>query len=129
MAADVRGNETILVVEDQPEVCEVVATLLRGFGFHVLTALSPANALVIAADTGIHIDLLMTDDYMPDMRGAQLATRVRALRPSIRILFMTGSIENEALADFPESDLIEKPFQPLELRDKVREVLDRRRAA
>ncbi len=129
MAKDVRGSETILVVEDQPEVCEVVTTMLRGFGYTVLFALTPSQALEIASNTGIQIDLLMTDDFLPEMRGPQLADRIRALRPSIRILFMTGSIENERLEQYPEADLIEKPFHPLDLRLKVREVLDRRRAA
>ena len=129
MAKDVRGSETILVVEDQPEVCEVVTTMLRGFGYTVLFALTPSQALEIASNTGIQIDLLMTDDYLPEMRGPQLADRIRALRPSIRILFMTGSIENERLEQYPEADLIEKPFHPLDLRLKVREALDRRRAA
>jgi len=129
MAKDVRGNETILVVEDQPEVCEVVTTMLRGFGYNVLFALHPAKALEIASNPSTQIDLLMTDDYLPEMRGPQLADRIRALRPAIRVLFMTGSIENERLEQYPEADLIEKPFHPLDLRTKVREAPDRRRAA
>jgi CheY-like chemotaxis protein len=129
MAKDVRGSETILVVEDQPEVCEVVTTMLRGFGYNVLSALTPTEALQIASDTTIDIDLLMSDDYLPEMRGPQLADRVRGLRPSIRVLFMTGSIENEALENYPEADLIEKPFHPLDLRAKVRAAIDRPRAA
>jgi two-component system, cell cycle sensor histidine kinase and response regulator CckA len=126
---EIRGNETILVVEDQPEVCEVVTTMLRGFGFHVLATLTPSEAIEIASNPAIHIDLLISDDFLPEMRGPQLADRIRSLRPSIRILFMTGSIENERLENYPEADLIEKPFHPLDLRAKVREVLDRRRAA
>src|SRR5689334_12945468 len=129
MGMDVRGNETILVVEDQPEVCEVVSTMLQSFGFRVLSSLDPAEALRIAADPAVQIDLLITDDFMPQMRGPELATRVRAMRPSIRVLFMTGSIQNEKLEAFPQSDLIEKPFHPSELKRKVREVLDRRQAA
>lgn len=129
MGMDVRGNETILVVEDQPEVCEVVSTMLQSFGFRVLSSLDPTEALMIAADPTVQIDLLITDDYMPQMRGPELAARVRAIRPAIRVLFMTGSIQNERLEAFPEADLIEKPFHPGELRQKVREVLDRRRAA
>lgn len=129
MAADLRGNETILVVEDQPEVCEVVTAMLRGFGFDALSATTPTEALQIASDTTTQIDLLVTDDCMPEMRGPELADRIRAIRPGIRILFMTGSIQNEKLESYPESDLIEKPFYPNELSQKVREVLDRRRAA
>lgn len=129
MAKDGRGSETILVVEDQPEVCEVVTTMLRGFGYNVLFALTPTDALAIVTNPSIQIDLLMTDDCLPEMRGPQLADRVRTLRPAIRILFMTGSIENERLEQYPEADLIEKPFHPLDLRAKVREALDRRRAA
>jgi CheY-like chemotaxis protein len=123
------GNETLLVVEDQPEICEVVTTMLRGFGFHALGAITPSEALRIASDSATHIDLLITDDFMPEMRGPELAKRIRQMRPGIRVLFMTGSIENDKLESFPESDIIEKPFYPQDLGKKVREVLDRRRAA
>jgi CheY-like chemotaxis protein len=126
---EVNGNETLLVVEDQPEICEVVTTILRSFGFHALSATTPSEALRIASDLATRIDLLITDDFMPEMRGPELADRIRKMRPGIRVLFMTGSVENERLENYPEADLIEKPFYPLDLGRKVREVLDRRRAA
>ncbi len=129
MALEVNGSETLLVVEDQPEICEAVTTMLRGFGFHTLAATAPSEALRIASDPATRIDLLITDDLMPEMRGPELADQIRKIRPGIRILFMTGSVENEALENYPGADLIEKPFYPLELGKKVREVLDRRRAA
>jgi CheY-like chemotaxis protein len=129
MAVGVETNETLLIVEDQPEVCEVVTSMLRGFGFRALSASTPSEALEIAADPETHIDLLITDDCMPEMRGPELADRIRILRPDICVLFMTGSIENERLESYPEADLIEKPFHPHELRKKVRDVLDARRAA
>lgn len=129
MVLNVNGSETLLVVEDQPEICEVVTTMLRSFGFHTLAATTPTDALRIASDIATRIDLLITDDFMPEMRGPELADRIRQIRPGIRVLFMTGSIENETLENYPEADLIEKPFYPLELGKKVREVLDRRRAA
>lgn len=126
---EVNGNETLLVVEDQPEICEVVTTMLRSFGFHALAATTPSEALRIASDPATRIDLLITDDYMPEMRGPELADQIREMRPGIRILFMTGSVENEKLESYPDADLIEKPFYPQDLGRKVREVLDRRRAA
>lgn len=126
---EVNGTETLLVVEDQPEICEVVTTMLRSFGFHTLAATTPSEALRIASDSATRIDLLITDDYMPEMRGPDLADHVRKMRPGIRVLFMTGSIENDRLESYPEADLIEKPFYPIDLGRKVREVLDRRRAA
>ncbi len=129
MAVDIGTNETLLVVEDQPDVCEVVTTMLQSFGFNTLSATTPGEALQIASDLAIRIDLLITDDFMPEMRGPELADRIRRLRPEIRVLFMTGSIENEKLENYPEAALIEKPFHPQELKKKVRDVLDRRRAA
>lgn len=126
---EVSGDETLLVVEDQPEICEVVTTMLRGFGFHALAATTPSEALRIASDPATRIDLLLTDDYMPEMRGPELADSIRKIRPGIRVLFMTGSVENDRLENYPEADLIEKPFYPQDLGRKVREVLDRRRAA
>ena len=129
MPLDVNGNETLLVVEDQPEICEVVTMMLRGFGFHALAATTPSEAIRIASDPATRIDLLITDDFMPEMRGPELADQIRKMRPGIRVLFMTGSIENQKLETYPEADLIEKPFYPQELAKKVREVLDRRRAA
>ena len=127
--SEVNGTETLLVVEDQPEICEVVTTMLRSFGFRTLAATTPSEALRIASDTATRIDLLITDDYMPEMRGPELADHVRKMRPGIHVLFMTGSLENDRLESYPEADLIEKPFYPLDLGKKVREVLDRRRAA
>ncbi len=126
---DVNGSETLLVVEDQPEICEVVTTMLSNFGFHTLAATTPSDALRIASDLATRIDLLITDDCMPEMRGPELADHIRKLRPGIRVLFMTGSVENDRLENYPEADLIEKPFYPVDLGRKVREVLDRRRAA
>jgi CheY-like chemotaxis protein len=122
-----RGTETILLVEDDPALREMVATLLRRLGYKVLAAANGIEALSLKQqrDTG-HIDLLFTDIVMPHMSGKELADRVRALYPHTRILFTSAYSEN-AIAHQRMLDqgvaLLQKPFAPSALAHKLREVL------
>jgi PAS domain S-box-containing protein len=123
-----RGTETILLVEDDPALREMAATLLRRLGYTVLAAANGVEALSLKQqnDTG-HVDLLLTDVVMPHMSGRELADRVRALFPQTRILFTSAYTEN-AIADQGGLDkgvaLLQKPFTPSALARKVREMLD-----
>ena len=123
-----RGTETILLVEDDPALREMAATLLRRLGYTVLTAANGIEALSLKQqrDTG-HIDLLFTDVVMPHMSGKELADRVRALYPHTRILFTSAYTENaivhQGVLDKGVA-LLQKPFTPSALAHKVREVLD-----
>jgi hypothetical protein len=122
-----RGSETVLLVEDNDSVRELTRTSLERQGYHVLSAPCPDDALRIANDYREVISLLLTDVRMPGMHGPELATRLRLLRPGIRVLFMSGyaaeAVTNETLKD---AALLEKPFSPAALTRAVRVALDRR---
>jgi len=123
-----RGTETILLVEDDPALREMAATLLRRLGYTVLAAANGIEALNLKQqrDSG-PIDLLFTDVVMPHMSGKELSERVRALYPHTRILFTSGYTEN-AIVDQgglnPGVAFLQKPFTPAALAHKLREVLD-----
>lgn len=122
-----RGNETVLLVEDEPAVRELIRRVLSRFGYFVLTAGNGEEALrVLAAHRGA-IHVLLTDVVMPVMGGRVLAERVRELRPEVSVLFMSGYTEDVALLEGvrrSEADFIQKPFTPDALAERLREVLD-----
>ena len=123
-----RGTETILLVEDDPALREMAATLLRRLGYTVLAAANGLEALRLKQQRGSgHMDLLFTDVVMPHMSGKELADRVRALSPHTRILFTSGYTENTIVQQGglnPGVVFLQKPFTPSALARKVREVLD-----
>jgi PAS domain S-box-containing protein len=120
------GTETILVAEDESAVRELAGEVLRKFGYTVLEAVDGEDALRIAADHGGVIDLLLTDVVMPGVNGQELAKRLTAQRPGLRVLYMSGYTDNviahNGILD-PGTCFLQKPFTPLLLAEKVREVL------
>ena len=121
------GSETVLLVEDEDAVREVVRRVLERQGYHVLEASSGARALALAATWTRRIDLLLTDVIMPEMNGPQLAAQLVRLRPGLRVLYASGYAA-DALGPMglgaPEVALIQKPFTPAELAHRVRQALD-----
>ncbi|MGP8200344.1 MAG: response regulator [Limisphaerales bacterium] len=122
------GTETILLVEDDPALRAMAAALLKRLGYTVLAAANGIEALSLKQrhDTG-HIDLLFTDVVMPHMSGKELADRVRALFPHTRILFTSAYTENAIVHQGVLEKgvaLLQKPFTPSALANKLREVLD-----
>jgi two-component system, cell cycle sensor histidine kinase and response regulator CckA len=118
------GHETILLVEDEDPVRELVCRVLEDAGYDVLAAARPSDAQQIVAETSI--DLLLTDVVMPEMSGYDLALRVRLSQPGARTLFMSG-YAHKALAEaeqIPGGDLLRKPFSPEDLKCAVRAALD-----
>jgi two-component system cell cycle sensor histidine kinase/response regulator CckA len=122
------GTETILLVEDDPALREMAATLLRRLGYTVLTAANGIEALSVKHDRSAgHIDLLFTDVVMPHMNGKELADRVRALYPHTKILFASAYTENAIVHQGVLNEgvaLLQKPFTPSALAHKLRQVLD-----
>ncbi|HEX5398477.1 MAG TPA: ATP-binding protein, partial [Verrucomicrobiae bacterium] len=123
-----RGTETILLVEDDPALREMAATLLRRLGYTILTAANGIEALSLRQQPDVgHVDLLFTDVVLPHMSGRELADRVRALFPHTRILF-TSAYTEHAITDQGVLDrgaaLLQKPFTPSALALKVREALN-----
>jgi signal transduction histidine kinase len=121
-----RGGETVLLVEDERALREVTRRILADGGYHVLCAANGPHALQLADAHDTRIDLLLTDVIMPQMPGPQLAERMRELRPSLPVLFMSGFAQpildsSDLLAG--EVALIEKPFSAPALLAKVDEVL------
>lgn len=120
-----RGNETILLVEDEPSIQKVAAAFLSKQGYHVLSAGSTIDALRLARDN--HIDLLLTDVIMPVMNGSALAGDLQQVQPHMRTLFMSGYTADviSTYGVFKESShFIQKPFPLPDLAMKVREILD-----
>jgi PAS domain S-box-containing protein len=121
------GNETILLVEDEPAVLNLTRMILQRKGYSVLSAATPAEAIDIAGSHADKIHLLMTDVVMPGMNGRDLARRLTALYPDIRCLFMSGYTANviahQGVLDEGVA-FIQKPFSMKNLADKLREVLD-----
>jgi PAS domain S-box-containing protein len=120
-----RGRETILVVDDNPPVRDAAGLALRGLGYHVLVAGGGAEALQVAAGHPGAIDLLLSDVRMPGMHGPELAERLAAARPGVRVLFMTGYFGDDLGSDHPGlASPVPKPFTAEELGARVREALE-----
>ncbi|MCX7867836.1 MAG: PAS domain S-box protein [Limisphaera sp.] len=123
-----QGRETILVVEDEPSVRELVATLLEHHGYRVLQAAHGPEALELWQQHGPQIDLLLTDLVMPRrMNGRQLAERLWQDRPELKVIFTSGYSADVVGRDFvlrPGLVYLQKPYPPGRLAQLVRETLD-----
>jgi two-component system cell cycle sensor histidine kinase/response regulator CckA len=123
-----RGVETILVVEDDSNLRELVARVLKKSGYEVHVAAGGAEALVIAGDMLTPIDAVLTDVVMPGMNGRELVEKLLEMRPGIASLLMSGYTDDEVLrrgVQQGDTAFLQKPFTPDQLARKVREVLDR----
>jgi two-component system cell cycle sensor histidine kinase/response regulator CckA len=121
------SGSTILVVEDEPEILSLCTMMLEKSGFHVLSAASPSEAIMIAEECSGKIDLLLTDIVMPEMNGTDLTSKLLTISPGFRVLFMSGySADMIASHDVskPAINVIRKPFTFKALAEKVREALD-----
>ncbi|MBS1816520.1 MAG: PAS domain S-box protein [Acidobacteria bacterium] len=120
-----RGHETVLLVEDEDSVRKLARLALERAGYTVLVAENGAAALVVAEEHQAPIDLLVTDVVMPEMRGPDLAQALRARRPGLKVLFMSGYVQ-DALdrADISEADFLLKPFTLKDLSQRVRAAID-----
>jgi two-component system cell cycle sensor histidine kinase/response regulator CckA len=122
-----RGSETVMLVEDDESVRNLVRMMLETKGYRVLAAAGADEAERLCSENDCPVDLLLTDVVMPEVNGRVLAERLSAVSPSMRILFMSG-YSDEAVYRHgeisPNASFIEKPFTDRTLARKVREVLD-----
>ena len=124
-----KGTETVLVVEDQDGIRDIVGESLRRNGYHVIIAADGNEALQIASTYADPIHLLVTDLVMPNLGGRELANRLTQLWPHLKVLFMSGYPEHAALSNEvvePPADVLQKPFSLDALARNVRRVLDER---
>jgi two-component system, cell cycle sensor histidine kinase and response regulator CckA len=131
-AAQRRGEETILIVEDDQALRELAKNILANQGYKVFAAQNPEEVREICKTHGTKIDLLLTDVIMPQMSGKDVAQMCTATIPTLKVLYMSGytsdvimhhGVLEEGLA------FLQKPFTPVSLTAKVREVLDGSSAA
>jgi two-component system cell cycle sensor histidine kinase/response regulator CckA len=120
-----RSIGTILVVDDESDVRRILCDVLRIASFEILEARGGAEALEVAREFKGSIDLLLTDVVMPGLSGPELSAQLRAMRPDIDVLFMSGYTERSLLSELgPRDHYIQKPFLPGELFVQVREILN-----
>jgi PAS domain S-box-containing protein len=123
----IRGQETVLLVEDEPAILKLGICMLEQQGYRVLAAITPSEALRIAEEHAGEIHLVLTDVVMPEMNGRELAQRLLARYPKLKQLFMSGYTAN-VIAHHGVLDegvnFLQKPFTLQELARKVRAVLD-----
>jgi len=125
--ASLRGNETILLVEDEQQVRAVASNILRRSGYHVIEANNAGEALLVCESHPHTIHLLLSDVVMPQMSGPELAKRLMKMRPEMRVLCMSGYTDDSIVRHgVLSSDMafLQKPITPDTLTRKVREVLE-----
>jgi two-component system, cell cycle sensor histidine kinase and response regulator CckA len=123
-----KGHETILLVEDEPDLRELTNMVLTEKGYRVIGAPSPEEAERLAGNNGAEIHLLLTDVVMPGISGRELAKRLTGRFPQLRVMYMSGYTYNVIAQDGTLEEgisFLQKPFTPQALTEKVREALDR----
>jgi DNA-binding NtrC family response regulator len=124
---DQTGDETILLIDDENSILEVIQPLLERYGYTVLTTTMPSKALSYLNDPTKNIDLVITDVIMPEMNGQELHNKMLEINPNIKCLFMSGYtddlISKKTLAE-KNVYFVQKPISAKNLASKIREILD-----
>ena len=119
--------QTILLVEDDPSLRRLSERVLTKFGYKVIVCDGAASAITTCRDCQDSIELLITDVFMPEMRGPELARQLTAMRPAMKVLYVSGS--NQALVDdgllTQGSNFLQKPFTTEQFSKKIKEILGR----
>jgi PAS domain S-box-containing protein len=122
-----KSDETILVVEDEPSVREMIVRLLRAEGYAVLEAENGRQALTAVEKHGAPIALVLTDVAMPEMGGQELGSRLAVLAPALRVIYMSGFTDEEVVRRGllqPGVPFVQKPLMPEILTQRIRAILD-----
>jgi len=126
--AQAETSETVLLVEDDPDLRTYLGEMLRELKYRVIVTPNAQAALHVLVDDQKQIDLLLTDVIMPGMNGRELARRAEALRPGLAVLYMTGYSRNAVVHQgrLDEGvELVQKPVSQTQLANRIREILDR----
>jgi CheY-like chemotaxis protein len=120
------GSETILVVEDEDEVRSLTAEFLKSAGYSVLTAKDGVEALEVSERLGASIHLLLTDVVMPKMRGTELAQKMRACSPGLKVVYMSGYLEQDTCSGeiLEKAIVLQKPFSRDTLIQQIGEAFE-----
>jgi two-component system cell cycle sensor histidine kinase/response regulator CckA len=121
---DLKGSQTILMVDDEDLLLTMGQTILSSFGYRVLTANSGQKALEILGQNEPHVDLVVTDLVMPNMSGRELAEHIRKLSPTTRVIFSSGYVRPTNNED--DIDYLRKPFTSCQLLQTVKRALSPR---
>lgn len=125
--SDEGGRETLLLVEDEPELLHLCQSMLTSLGYRVLSACTPSNAIELVQSQAQAIHLLITDVVMPEMNGSELFKQLHAIHPNLKCLYMSGySARILASRDIMHKDIhfLQKPFAMNDLAKKVRRRLE-----
>jgi DNA-binding NtrC family response regulator len=125
------GEEAVLLVEDDPAVRNLVQEILDSAGYTIYAAADSEHAERMLHELAGEVSLLITDVVMPDGGGIELVSRIARLKPNIKVLFMSGYTDGKVPQEYLTGgypSFLAKPFEPEELRKKVREVLDSKQA-
>ncbi len=126
--AELRGNEHILLVEDDSQVREFTKKILENYGYSVDSAVDGVDGLRCYKENQANIDILVTDMIMPKMNGVEMADAIRQENTSIKVLYISGYADNHVLqTDLQDEkiDFLQKPFTTRELLQKIRSILDK----
>ncbi len=128
---DPHGTETILVVEDEEGVRDMATRILEQYGYSVLSAPTPKEAIALYYNKHTEIDMILSDVIMPGMTGPQMIAQMQQEHPNILVLYMSGHTENAIVEHGvlkPGILFIPKPFRPIDLGIQIRNALDSDRA-
>ena len=121
------GKESVLLVEDEPELRELIEEVLKNNGYNVFAPETTQEAIQIGTNKSLMLDLLITDMMMPEVNGLDLATKISQAHPEIKVIVMSGYLEQELTEKIDSSStqfFMQKPFSPNELIIKIQKIFD-----
>ena len=122
--SDLKGDEKILLVEDDKLVRSVIVEVLNNYGYVMLTASNGQDGFEVFLKNQYELDLVIADVIMPKMSGIELSQEIEKVHPKTKLFFMSGYSEQVNNLEDMGVNYIKKPFDPLDLVKKIRYVLD-----